>query len=125
MKSLFTALLLSACLCFGQQTSSPADQNSQRKPANPASGTEVTPSKAAQNSAQKDAEGQKPESQKPESQKEDKAAAYYHFTLAHTYEEQMAVYGRSDLMTKAIQEYRLAIQADPSSQYLTAGLAEL
>lgn len=41
------------------------------------------------------------------------------------YEEEMAVYGRSDLLTKAIQEYRLAIEADPSSQYLTSGLAEL
>jgi len=57
--------------------------------------------------------------------KVDRAAAYYHFTLAHTYEEEMAVYGRSDLLTKAIQEYRLAIQADPTSQYLTSGLAEL
>ena len=45
--------------------------------------------------------------------------------MAHMYEEEMAVYGRSDLMTKAIQEYRLAIEADPTSQYLTAGLAEL
>ena len=45
--------------------------------------------------------------------------------MAHMYEEEMAAYGRSDLMTKAIQEYRLAIEADPTSQYLTSGLAEL
>jgi tetratricopeptide (TPR) repeat protein len=57
--------------------------------------------------------------------KVDKAAAYYHFTMAHMYEEQMAAYGRSDLVTKAIEEYRQAIEADPTSQYLTAGLAEL
>src|SRR5262249_14999358 len=57
--------------------------------------------------------------------KTDKAAAYYHFTLAHMYEEQVAVYGRSDLANKAIEEYRLAIDADPSSEYLTAALAEL
>jgi len=57
--------------------------------------------------------------------KPDKAAAYYHYTLAHMYEEQIAVYGRSDLVNKAIDEYRLAIEADPGSEYLTAGLAEL
>jgi len=57
--------------------------------------------------------------------KVDKAAAYYHYTLAHMYEEQVAVYGRSDLANKAIEEYRLAIEADPSSGYLTAALAEL
>jgi len=41
------------------------------------------------------------------------------------YEEQVTVYGRSDLATKAIQEYRAAIDADPSSEFLTSGLAEL
>ena len=41
------------------------------------------------------------------------------------YEEQVAVYGRSDLATKAIEEYRLAIDADPTSEYLTSSLAEL
>jgi tetratricopeptide (TPR) repeat protein len=57
--------------------------------------------------------------------KVDKAAAYYHYALAHMYEEQVAVYGRSELASKAIEEYRLAIEADPSSEYLTSGLAEL
>src|SRR5215813_10672852 len=57
--------------------------------------------------------------------KTDKAAAYYHYALAHMYEEQVAVYGRSDLANKAIEEYRLAIDADPTSGYLTSGLAEL
>lgn len=59
------------------------------------------------------------------SHKTDRAAAYYHYTLAHMYEEQVAVYGRSDLANKAIEEYRQAIDADPTSEYLTAGLAEL
>jgi tetratricopeptide (TPR) repeat protein len=57
--------------------------------------------------------------------KVDKAGAYYHYALAHMYEEQVAVYGRSELASKAIEEYRLAIEADPSSEYLTSGLAEL
>src|SRR5277367_2092858 len=65
----------------------------------------------------------KPASATP--RKVDKAAAYYHYALAHMYEEQVAVYGRSDLANKAIDEYRLAIESDPSSEYLTSGLAEL
>src|SRR5208282_5940233 len=55
----------------------------------------------------------------------DRAAAYYHFALAHMYEEQVSAYGRSDLANKAIEEYRAAIDADPTSAYLTSGLAEL
>ena len=57
--------------------------------------------------------------------KVDKAAAYYHYTLAHMYEEMVTAYGRSDLATKAGEEYRLAIEADPSSEFLTSALAEL
>jgi tetratricopeptide (TPR) repeat protein len=55
----------------------------------------------------------------------DRAAAYYHFALAHMYEEQVSTYGRTDLANKAIEEYRAAIDADPSSAFLTSGLAEL
>jgi len=55
----------------------------------------------------------------------DKAAAYYHFTLAHMYEELVSMYGRADYANKAIEEYRLAIDNDPTSDYLNAGLAEL
>jgi tetratricopeptide (TPR) repeat protein len=61
----------------------------------------------------------------PKSKGPDRAAAYYHFALAHMYEEQVAAYGRSDLASKAIEEYHAAIDADPTSEYLTAGLAEL
>src|SRR6185437_7604817 len=110
MKSLYIPILLSACLAFGQQASpKPANQ----KPAN-----SEPENSQSQKAATDNAGDSTPH-------KTDKAAAYYHFTLAHTYEEEMAVYGRSDLMTKAIQEYRAAIEADPSSQYLTSGLAEL
>jgi tetratricopeptide (TPR) repeat protein len=55
----------------------------------------------------------------------DHAASYYHFAMAHMYEEMMAMYGRSDYAAKAIEEYKLAIQNDPSSEFLNAGLAEL
>jgi len=35
------------------------------------------------------------------------------------------MYGNSELASKAIEEYRQAIDADPASEYLTSGLAEL
>jgi tetratricopeptide (TPR) repeat protein len=57
--------------------------------------------------------------------KVDRAAAYYHYSVAHMYEEQVTMYGRSESASKAIEEYRLAIDADPSSEFLTSGLAEL
>jgi tetratricopeptide (TPR) repeat protein len=55
----------------------------------------------------------------------DKAAAYYHFAMAHIYEEMVSMYGRADYANKAVEEYRLAIENDPTSDYLNAGLAEL
>jgi len=98
MKSFLALLLLSSAVVFGQQPSSHAEVSGPAKAAAPG---ESTP------------------------QKVDKAAAYYHFTMAHMYEEEMAAYGRSDLVSKAIEEYRLAIDADHNSEYLTSGLAEL
>ena len=61
----------------------------------------------------------------PVQHKVDKASAYYHYTLAHMYEEMVTAYGRSDLAAKATEEYRQAIEADPSSEFLTSALAEL
>jgi len=66
-----------------------------------------------------------PESSQSSPRKVDKAAAYYHYTLAHMYEEMVTAYGRSDLAVKATEEYRLAIESDPSSEFLTSSLAEL
>jgi len=59
------------------------------------------------------------------SKQPDKAAAYYHFMMAHMYEEMVSMNGRSDYANKAIEEYRAAIDNDPTSDYLNAGLAEL
>ncbi len=76
-------------------------------------------------SQQKTAPAQRPTTPAAVPDKADKASAYYHYTMAHIYEELVTVYGRSDLASKAIDEYRQAIDADPGSEYLTAGLAEL
>jgi len=78
---------------------------------------------------QTSSEQTKPSDSKPAAQsaphKTDRAAAYYHYMLAHMYEEMVTAYGRSDLANKSIEEYRQAIDADPSSEFLNAGLAEL
>ncbi len=55
----------------------------------------------------------------------DRAAAYYHYALAHSYEEMATNYGRSEYATRAVEEYKLALNADPTSQFLNNGLAEL
>jgi tetratricopeptide (TPR) repeat protein len=62
---------------------------------------------------------------KPLQKTPNKSAAYYHYTMAHMYEELLAIYGRSEYANRAIQEYRLAIENDPNSEYLNSGLAEL
>src|ERR1700674_4207561 len=84
---------------------------------------DASPSPAAPKSA--DPKSAPSKSPQGSPRKVDRAAAYYHYTVAHMYEEQVTVYGRSELATKAMEEYRLAIEADPSSEFLTSGLAEL
>ncbi len=90
------------------QPSAP-DQNAPQKAAPEPSTDATSPAKASDTAAQHP----------------DKAAAYYHFMMAHMYEEMVSMYGRADYANKAIDEYRAAIDNDPTSDYLNAGLAEL
>ncbi len=55
----------------------------------------------------------------------DHAAAYYHDGLAHLYEELAINNGRPDYAAQAVEEYKLALDADPNSRYLQDGLADL
>jgi len=55
----------------------------------------------------------------------DRAVAYYHLALANIYEEDAADLGRPELVTHAIEEYKLALNADPGSALLSDGLADL
>jgi tetratricopeptide (TPR) repeat protein len=54
-----------------------------------------------------------------------RSAGYYHYMLAHEYEEMAPTYGRPEYSTRAIEEYKLALDADPDSKYLNGHLAEL
>jgi hypothetical protein len=47
-------------------------------------------------------------------QNSDRASAYYHYGLAHMYEDMAVSAGRPDYATQAIEEYKLAMDADPN-----------
>ena len=100
-----SVVFLLVAAAAAQQKSTPSSQT----PAAPAT-SESTPGGAPANTTPS---------------KPDRAAAYYHYSMAHIYEELVQSYGRSDLANKAIDEYRAAISDDPSSEYLNNGLAEL
>jgi len=55
----------------------------------------------------------------------DRAASYYHYGLAHLYEDMAVSAGRSDYATQAVEQYKLALNADPNSRLLQDGLADL
>jgi len=55
----------------------------------------------------------------------DHATSYYHYGLARMYEDQAVANGRQDLATQAIEQYKLALNADPDSRELQDGLANL
>ncbi len=58
--------------------------------------------------------------------KTDKAAAYYHYALAHMYAEMAGMPGtRNDYLNKAIDNYKEAIKADPETPLLTEELSDL
>ncbi|MGD0929586.1 MAG: tetratricopeptide repeat protein [Candidatus Korobacteraceae bacterium] len=113
--------LLFAGSIAGVAQNSPAGSNSAAQP--------VTPSSAGSGEQDSSAGAHSTAATQPSTaapaKTPDRAAAYYHFMMAHTYEEMVSMYGRSDYANKAIEEYRLAIENDPSSDYLNAGLAEL
>ena len=55
----------------------------------------------------------------------DRAASYYHYGLARLYEDMAVNAGRSDYATQAVEQYKLALDADPNSKLLQDGLADL
>ena len=116
----FLALLLAGSVS-GIAQNPPATQDSTPTAVSPAS--EKNPQ--AEAPAQQSSSATEQPAQAAAPKQPDQAAAYYHFALAHMYEEMVSMYGRSDYASKAIDEYRLAIENDPSSDYLNAALAEL
>lgn len=58
-------------------------------------------------------------------QASNRAKAYYHLALANTYEEDAVTYGSQEYANRAIDEYKIALNADPDSPLLNNGLADL
>lgn len=59
-------------------------------------------------------------------QQSTKAQAYYHAALAHLYAELAAQYGgRGEYVTKAIDNYKTALAADPDASFLASELADM
>jgi tetratricopeptide (TPR) repeat protein len=115
LRSSLAVLLLAATAglvvpsSYGQNAPATPDKQDTPAPAVPAKAN------AAQPTSNPDQAAKKP----------NRADAYYHYTMAHMYEEMVATYGRAEYANKAIEEYRAAIADDPSSDYLNAGLADL
>lgn len=61
----------------------------------------------------------------PPVQTVDHAASYYHYGLAKLYENQAEASGRQDMATQAIEQYKLALDADPTSRILQDGISNL
>ena len=55
----------------------------------------------------------------------DRAVAYYHLALASTYEDEAIETNRPEYVARAIDEFKTALNADPSSPQLNDGLADL
>ena len=79
----------------------------------------------APTSAQSSKSAAPPPATSTSSSQPDRAGAYYHYMLAHEYEDMANTYGRPEYATRAIEEYKLALNADPTSKFLNSGLAEL
>jgi tetratricopeptide (TPR) repeat protein len=54
-----------------------------------------------------------------------RASSYYHAALAEIYEEQAIATGRPEFMRHAVEEYKTALSADPTSPQLNDELADL
>jgi tetratricopeptide (TPR) repeat protein len=61
----------------------------------------------------------------PESQPADRAQAYYHDAMASVYEGNALSQGQQEFANRAIEEYKLALNADPGSAQLANALADL
>ena len=100
------------------ETPAPAQSSPAAAPS--PSPAQVAPSKADQPAKPGAAPDAAPAVKAPE-----RAQAYYHLGLASIYEDEAANEGRPEFVTRAIEEYKLALNFDPTSPQLNNGLADL
>jgi tetratricopeptide (TPR) repeat protein len=104
-------LLPAAAVCAQNAPASPA----KTVPAQPAAApAQAAPAKTAA-----------PAANTPATSEPNRAQAYYHLALAAVYEDDAISDGRTDEVNRAIEEYKLALDADPNSAELADDLADL
>jgi tetratricopeptide (TPR) repeat protein len=114
--SLVLALLVVSLAAFAQQpASTPQPTQPAAAPASPAVAPANKVPPASASAANASAPAKQP----------NRGDAYYHFELGHMYEDMVASTGRTEYVAKAVDEYKAALQADPTSTYLATSLAEL
>lgn len=125
-------VFLSSLLGFGQTPANqnpapaaPAAQSPDKAPANQNQTPDTVAPPAKSGVTSEASMAAKPATDTTPPAKRDRSQAYYHYSLAHMYEEMVSMYGHSEYASKAIDEYKLALQNDPGSEELNAGLAEL
>ena len=70
--------------------------------------------------------GQNPPAASAPSATNDKATAYYNYSLGHLYAELAAAYGnRGDYFSKAVDSFRAALKADPEATFISEELSDL
>jgi len=55
----------------------------------------------------------------------DRGQAYYHVAMASIYEDDATCDGQPEFVNRAVEEYKLALNADPGSPEINDGLADL
>ena len=123
-RRLFPALLLllpaAAACAQGATPGAPQNSPAQGAPASPANPTPAQPTAAPAAAPTSAAASPAPAAVEP-----NRAQAYYHLALAGVYEDDAIADGHSEEVTKAIEEYKLALNADPNSAQLADDLADL
>ena len=119
-------LLLPVALVYAQNAPASVTSTSPEKIQQAQPG--AAPVSAAPTSAPKNDAGSNQISQAPASAattEPNRAQAYYHLALASVYEDDAVSDGRTDEVNQAIEQYKLALNADPNSAELNNDLADL
>jgi tetratricopeptide (TPR) repeat protein len=117
-------LLPAAAVCAQNAPAGPA-KTQQARPTDPPSSTAPAPTVPANSpAAGTDATAPSP-APAMASTEPNRAQAYYHLALAAVYQDDATSDGRTDEVNKAIEEYKLALNADPNSAQLADDLAGL
>ncbi len=122
------AILFSVAGCPGLRPKRPSQRTLGQPAEEPAGSAQHhagtgTPAQAAKGDAQPSQSSQAPAA--APATEPNRAQAYYHLALASVYEDDAVSEGRSDEVNQAIEEYKLALNADPNSAELNDDLADL